>query len=292
MTKSSDSGPVKKILIPTDFSGNAYNAVMYGVKLAESLKCTAILFHSAHLPKIGRLEDVISGAGLNREDELNAGLSNLKQQMLSAHQNVNIETLLSGGFAVEEIIRCVKEHKIDLVVMGTKGAGAISQVLIGSNTAKVIEMCPCPVLAIPENAGLGSLDKIVFATNFADNDFQSIYLLAGIFKPFNPEITILHIGDRTDLNIEKKMFDWFKEQISTTIPYDNFKFEMIDSTNVLESLNRFVEDNSVNVISASTRKRKFFDKLTSRSLTKKLAYHSHIPLLAFHAQHSGGVPLF
>ncbi|HNP50126.1 MAG TPA: hypothetical protein PKL85_14870, partial [Bacteroidia bacterium] len=108
----------------------------------------------------------------------------------------------------------------------------------------------------------------------------------------NAEIIILHVDDNLDSKMEGRMLEWFKGQVTTNIPYDKFSFNLISSKNTIDALDIFITDNEIDILSVSMRKRNFFDKLTSRSLTRKLAYHTHIPLLAFHAYNVGGTPLF
>lgn len=284
--------PIRKILVPTDFSANARNAVDYAVQIAKNLNSKIVLFHSTHVPVISANEVVMSVNPEQLEKDSQIRLENLRNEILRDYANVEMENQTSIGFAVDEITNIVNEQKIDLVVMGTKGASGVTEMLIGSNTADVIERCKCPVLAIPAESKFKSLHSIAFATNYSDNDFQSIYLLAEMVKPFNAEINILHIEDQSDHKLEGRMLEWFKGQVQTNIPYDKFRFSLISGKNVIDSLNEFIIENSIDVLSVSTRKRNFFDRLTSRSLTKKLAYHTHVPLLAFHAYNVSGTPLF
>lgn len=278
--------------MPTDFSSNAKNATDYACNLAKTLDSKIVLFHSTHLPVVSANEVIMAVDPVSLEKDSLSHLNLLKKEIEKNFGQVEIENVTTIGFAVEEIIDVVKQQKIDLVVMGTKGASGMTEILIGSNTADVIEKCHCPVLAIPAESHFKVPKKVVFATNYADNDFQSIYLLAEIMKPFNAEIVILHVDDNQDSKMESRMLEWFKGQVKTNIPYDQFLFNLISGKNTIEALDQFIMENDVDILSVSMRKRNFFDKLTSKSLTRKLAYHTHIPLLAFHAHNVGGTPLF
>ncbi|MFN8143735.1 MAG: universal stress protein [Bacteroidia bacterium] len=290
--KNFNINPIRKILVPTDFSANAKNAAEYASHLAKKLDSKILLFHSTHLPVVSANEVILAVDPMTLERDSLNHLNAIKKEIESNFQQVEIENITTIGFAVEEIIAAVKDQKIDLVAMGTKGASGMTEFLIGSNTADVIEKCHCPVLAIPAESKYRVPKKVVFATNYADNDFQSIYLLAEIMKPFNAEIIILHVDDNLDSKMEGRMLEWFKGQVTTNIPYDKFSFNLISSKNTIDALDIFITDNEIDILSVSMRKRNFFDKLTSRSLTRKLAYHTHIPLLAFHAYNVGGTPLF
>ena len=198
----------------------------------------------------------------------------IKSKLIDEFAYQNIDVLIKTGFAVDEINKLSRDESMDMIIMGTKGASGLTEVLIGSNTADVIEKCSCPVLAVPANCAFKQPKKIVFATNYADNDFQTLYVLAEMFKPFNPEIVVLHVEVNNDHKTESRMLEWFKGQVKTNIPYDNFSFALAKGDNVISTVDDFMVSNSLDLLSVSTRKRNFVDKLTSSSLTNKMPFHT------------------
>lgn len=292
MRKSFNTNPLRRLLIPTDFSPGALQAIKYGIQFAQVLKSKVTLFHSTHIPAMASAEMAMATTLNDEKMAAKTQLEELKGMMIKEFNFSDIDLLVSAGFAVDEITKLSKTESIDMIVMGTKGASGLSQMLIGSNTADVIEKCACPVLAIPDGASFVKPSKIVFATNYADNDFQTLYLLAEMFKSFNPEIVVLHVEVEGDHRTESRMLEWFKGQVLTNIPYDNFSFQLIKGRDIENTVHDFITQNNVDMLSVSTRKRNFFDKLTSRSLAKKLAYHTDMPLLAFHAHSVSSTPLF
>ena len=292
MKKSFNTNPVRRLLIPTDFSLNALNAVKYGVQFGLALKSKITLFHSTHVPVISSAEMAMAASMIDEKLDAQVRLEQLKNVLVAEFGYREIEVLVSTGFAVDEINNLSRSESMVMIVMGTKGASGLSEILIGSNTADVIEKCSCPVLAVPVDSVFKKPGKIVFATNYADNDFQTLYLLAEMFKPFNSEIVVLHVEVNSDYKTENRMLEWFKGQVLTNIPYDNFSFQLAKGDNVVSTVEEYINSNNVEVLSVSTRKRNFFDKLTSRSLTRKLAFHSNMPLLAFHAHSISSTPLF
>ncbi len=292
MMKEFKFNPLRKILVPTDFSDNASHALNYAALLAAKLRSKLVLFHSIKFPVIAINETVLEIPDSQLVKESNSKLEKLKNNLRSKQYPVEIETSSSVGFAVEEIINFCQLKKSDLIVMGTKGAHGLEEIFIGSNTAEVIAKAKCPVLAIPPDARVKDIKKILFATNYADNDFQSIFLLTEIFKPWNPEIIIVHVEDPHNARTENKHFEDFKSQVVTSITYDKFYFNLLDGKNIEQAISDFAVDNNVDIISVSARRRNLFEKLTGRSTTKKMSYHSHIPLLAFHAEQTGSTPLF
>ncbi len=292
MKKSFNTNPVRRLLIPTDFSSDASNAVRYGVQFGKVLKSKITLFHATHVPVVSTAEMAMAASMIDDKMEAQVQLEKMKLKLIEEFAYQNIDVLITTGFAVDEITKLSRDESMDMIVMGTKGASGLAEVLIGSNTADVIEKCSCPVLAVPSKSNFKQPQKIVFATNYADNDFQTLYLLAEMFKPFNPEIVVLHVEVNNDHKTENRMLEWFEGQVLTNIPYDNFSFELAKGDNVISTVEDFIVANSIDLLSVSTRKRNFFDKLTSRSLTKKLAFHTDMPLLAFHAHSVSSTPLF
>jgi len=275
---------IRRILVPTDFSPNAGGAVNYAAALAARLGSRLILFHSVHVPLPVGMEPAILISDKLLLENSTAKLNKLRTQLVKKYPALNIEVLTSQGFAVEEIIGLCTSREADLIVMGTRGAHGLSEILIGSNTAEVISKSRCPVLAVPADAHMNNIRKVLFATNFADQDFQSVFRLTEIFKPWNPEIIIVHSEDGAHSHAENNQFEWFKGQVMTSISYDRFYFNLISGKSAEQAISEFAKENEVDVISVSTRRRNLFERLTTRSTSRKLAYHTDIPLLAFHAE--------
>ena len=276
--------PVRRILVPTDFSENAQHATAYAATIAAKLRSKLILFHSVKVPVVvmNEMVQVVNDETLIRDSS--AKLEQLKQELKAKNVAVEIETTSSLGFAVDEITNYCLSNKSDLIIMGTRGAHGIGGMLIGSNTAEVISNATCPVLAVPQESKIPDIRKVLFATNYGDNDFQSIFLLTEIFKPWNPEIIVVHVEDSHHPRIENRYFEKFKERVMTSIAYDKFYFNLLDSGNTEEAISDFAESNTVDIISVSKRKRSLFERLIGVSVSKRLAYHTHIPLLVFHAE--------
>lgn len=275
---------MKTILFPTDFSPGADNAFNYAIGLSDKLKAKIILFNSFHIP-------AYSGVPIDEDVEeqlmniANDQLQNLKDKALLQNRNLDVKNVVNYGFAVDKIISTAEENHADMVIMGTKGASGFKEVFIGSNAASVLEKAPCPVLVIPENAEFKNFEKIAFATNFRDSDFDSITSLTEIAALFNSEIMIVHVSQVAPTeDYESDLLQWYKDELKkkTNFEYKNISFHDLVGGNVDYELEDFIEKNKVDLLALSMRKRNIFSKLFDRSLTKKMAYHSHTPLLAFH----------
>lgn len=290
--KVSRSHPVKKILVPTDFSEGSKSTILYAAALASRLDSKITLYHAIHVPVLNPLEIALAISPEELERDSIAQLEQLRQEVVAVTGFTQIDIHADSGMAVEQISIFTREQEIDLVIMGTAGAHGVGGFLLGSNTADVIGKCSCPVLSVPVGTTFEVPSKILFATNYADNDFQSIYLLTQYFKVFRPEIVIAHVEARGNHGVEVGVMDWFKKQVQSSIPYDRISFILLKGNDIEEALEKHREEVTYQLMATSMRSRNFFDHLTSRSLTRKLVHHSNIPILAFRAYQASGTPVF
>ena len=276
---------MKTILVPTDFSTCSNNAVNYAIGLAEKFNSKIIIHHSCHLPTLTieapfeeiTEDQIFSAAKTNIKDYFNnKNLNNLK---------IEIEENISFGLAVDNIVSISKNKNIDLIVMGTKGASNIEELMLGSNTSSVMEKAPCPVIAVPQNAEYKDIKKMVFATDYQENDILSISFLSNIAKKYNSEILVVHesVVTQTD-NLERDLFKKFKNDVLENVSYENISFKLIIGFDLSKDLNLILEENNADILAISTRKRNIFIKFFERSLTKKMTHHTKIPIIAFHSK--------
>jgi len=279
---------MKNILFPTDFSPNADNALNYAVEIARKIKGNLILFHaySVQLIDPNMPAEIYLSAYQEEEKSAKENLETLSKRLIESNKGddgsslFNIDTIVSQGLVVDEVLALSDEFKIDMIIMGTHGASGITEFILGSNTASVIEKASIPVLAIPRNIDYGNINNIVYAYDDIMSGLPKFNRLLDFAKIYDSEITLLHIiesgKDTTELN--KKEF----EKIKGAVNYGKIRLELVKEENILEGINDYVNSNNVDILAMTIKKRSLFDKIFSRSLTKKMAYHTKVPLLALH----------
>ncbi|MDO1446718.1 universal stress protein [Rhodocytophaga aerolata] len=277
---------MKTILVPTDFSKHAANALAYAASLAEGLEAKIWLLHTYHVPaaytEIPAAVQIEHDIEVDAEKELKQLIANLKRTRGSLF---NIEYINKEGFLIDTLPELVKEKAVDLIVMGTQGASGLEQVLLGSYTADVVEKVDCPVLVIPAYAPFHKPEKIMYATDFQFNDFTCINQVADLAKAFDAEIEITHISiHEKNKEQEEDLMDWFMEIAESNIAYSKLSYRTFTGENVLEKLNATVTESGIELLCMSTVRRTFFEKIFNSSLTKKMVYQTQIPLLVFHIQ--------
>jgi nucleotide-binding universal stress UspA family protein len=275
------------ILLPTDFSDYANNAMEYAVKLAENLDAQILVLHTYSIVLVNTdvpypvLEREMEEVKKNAVNNLESVLHKIKKMA----PTVETSYILKQGFPAEHIVELAKERDADMIVLGTKGAGAVKSIIFGSNAASVIEKAECPVLAIPENSHYKNIQNIIFASDFLDSDIVVLNKLSTIAKIFLANIILVNVSDE-DAAIQKTLADLFVRDLREHVAYPNIDIKLLQGKEILPTLENYVKENRTDMLVMSTRKRNLLEKLIDRSLTKQMAYHADVPLLAFHIKYT------
>lgn len=275
---------MNSILVPTDFSKNSNAAIDYGCELAKSLGAQ-ILIVNIYTPAVtqhdmaGSLvqEEILSAQKASEEN-----LAAINDQIKKQYPAISCETQFAVGGIVDAIDIIVSGNDIDLVIMGTRGASGLDRILFGSNTTQVIEKVKCPVLAVPVNSPFQRPQRIVYATDFNNEELSHVKKLILIAKAFNAEVMMTHITtDKSALESENLLKRNFAKRVSELTGYDSINYFVKYEDDIRRALDSFTELVNVDWIAMFTRDRtKLFEKLYNPSLTKSMAYQTKIPLLA------------
>jgi nucleotide-binding universal stress UspA family protein len=279
---------MKTILVPTDFSKNADNALKYAIGLAHNNK-KIILLHAFNIPHYSSdvLMEFLAEQLIATEQEAKKKLEALGQ--LLKFNGIKYELINQQGFAVDSIINTMKHRKTDLIVMGTKGASGLKEIFMGSNTAKTISRVSCPVIAVPAKASFNGLKKILFATSYNESDVMALKQLIEIARIFKSEIEVTHISGKhapdEDQTTEQERDLWqFEDKIKQEIKYKHLSYKLLPGPDLEKELSNYLKKGSFNLLAVSTRYRNIMERIFGKSVTKKLVYHTKIPLWAFHYQ--------
>jgi nucleotide-binding universal stress UspA family protein len=273
---------MKTLLIPTDFSSGAQTAIDYAIRLAKDLEAQLVLFHAFHFvpPHATSVPEnyiIESFESIRKESAIK--LKRMIKKINIDHPELSCSYVVKHGALLDTILDYQNENPIDLIIMGTKGAGAIESFFLGSNAAALIEESAISVLAIPKDALYHGVQNIVYAKDFRTSDIDNLNMITSLFGKLKPEINIVHVSEE-DVNIDKIIYDWFKRLILQNVSYSKIKFHTIESENVKAGLTSFVKGQNADLLVMATQKRNFLEKIFNRSLTKQMAYQIPFPLLA------------
>jgi nucleotide-binding universal stress UspA family protein len=143
---------LKRILVPTDFSESARNALSYGISFSREYEAELVLLHVVETLAVGYASDLFPVPMAEVFQEI-SGYARAELEKLGVEareKGVAVRELLVQGKPSAEILRVAREETVDMIVLGTHGKGMIDKALFGSTTERVVRQAPCPVLTCHE----------------------------------------------------------------------------------------------------------------------------------------------
>tara|TARA_R110000868_G_scaffold19484_13_gene83875 strand:+ start:7274 stop:8113 length:840 start_codon:yes stop_codon:yes gene_type:complete len=278
---------MKNILIPTDFSDNSWNAIKYALKFFENSTCNFYLLHvnsinnlvvseTTYVPTQEVIQEVFVKPSKSQLNKILRGISTI-----SKNDKHRFFTLTDYNYFIESIRKHVDEKKIDLIVMGTKGASGLKKLIIGSNTGDVITKVHCSTLVVPENAKYKKPKEIAFPTDFSS--FYSIDLLKPISKIIDTHhaaLSVLHINKKgSKLNLDQQIN---KESLLDYFSNINCGFFNITNNHIEAAIQSFVEEKNVDMITMVAKNLNYFQRILFHPTVQEISYHTEIPFLVLH----------
>ncbi len=275
---------MKKILFPTDFSDVSKNAFVYALKLAESINAEIVTMHVYQLPQanyvnvseyLHEIYDVTELSNFeNYKDEVPV-LRKIAEANNLGH--IKISHALILGNLVPEIKKITENENFDFVVMGTKGATGLKETFFGTIATKVMNDVRALVLAIPEHCTYQSIEKILFITQYKPEDTGSFIRVLSLAKIFQAHIDCLRVASPHHEGKDDSREDWSALAENNEVTFHSIKGEDVEGV-----ILNFIDLHKINLIAMHVYHRSFFEKLFEISLSKKLAFHINVPILAIH----------
>ncbi|MDI5896338.1 universal stress protein [Flavobacterium algoritolerans] len=275
---------MKKILFPTDFSEVSKNAFIYALKLADSIDAEIITMHVYQLPQanyvnvseyLHEIYDVTELSNFeNYKDEVPILRHIAEENNLG---KVKISHVLILGNLIDEIQKITKHENIDFIVMGTKGATGLKETFLGTVATKVMNDVKAVVLAIPERCKYQPIKNLLFITEYKPEDIESFIRVMALAKVFQAHIDCLRVEPPHRENKNDYMKDW-----NDLIKNHNIALHSISGDDVEGIILNFMDLHKINMIAMHVYHKNFFQKLFEISLSKKLAFHVNVPILAIH----------
>ncbi len=278
----------RKILLPTDFSKNAWHAIKYGLELYKNDNCDFYILNvfSTTGNIMESLINLEYGSVLHKKakEKSKNGLKKVID-MLRLHKYNNpkhhFEAISVLNNPLESIKSIVDKKDIEMIVMGTKGSTNSRHLVYGSMAIYVMEKVRnCSVITIPENAKKIVPKEIVFSTDYkTPYKRRELNSLIDIAKKCEAKIAILHIleKDKLDKNQEgnKKML----EEIFEETPYE---FHELSNHSIETAIDIFVESRDSDMVAFINKKHTFFGSALTQPLVKGITYNSGVPILVMH----------
>ncbi len=278
---------MKKILVPTDFSNTAMKAITYALEIAKRTGASICLLHviepvtdsiwQPH-PLQERLQEEITN---NRLSELKT----IQKNLAEIHPDIKIETELAHGTIITSLLAFAEKLQMDLIVMGTTGASGLKEFFMGSVAAGTVGRTKVPVLAIPHDYLMEAPDGILLATNQFEENKDLLNPIVELASLFSATIHVAVFVDTDDAKPSDYLYNTrqllhYLEVLHKMYPGTKFKGELLEGSEFEETVEKYNTENEVDIIAMITYPKSFLEKIMRKSKTKKMAFHSAIPLLA------------
>ena len=273
---------MKKILLPTDFSKNAWNAIGYAMGFLKDEECMFYLLNT-YTPVIYRVDYLIGGPAVSAVPDIGidvslAGLERSVERIKKEHPNPKHRFKIISEFntLTDEVLKVCGEEGIDLIIMGTKGATGAKEIFLGSNAIHVIRKTRVPILVIPEGFVYKPLEAVLFPTDYlVQYNPENMALLFEIMEKSDALLHIVH-AEAEKLAIAQMEN---KEQLKKMVNHMPSLFEDITDGYMPNIVHAYVEKHNIDLVVMMNKRHSFLRRLLFRQNIDQVGYHCAVPFL-------------
>ena len=281
---------MKNILVPTDFSINALNALNYALSLFEEDKCTFYLLNAFQQNEISTHNLFHPDPGettyVQTKNESETGLKKLMDEIVLKNDNSNhhFELISSYNTLWEAIKQTLENNNISLIIIGTLGETNSKNILFGSNTVNIIDKIKnCQLLLVPPDSIFikNTKKELVYATNFhtpfKHKELESMITIATNIKAI---IRVLHIMENGELTVDQENN---KKNLREYLKGMEPAFHTLTNENLDTGVQSFIERRGSDILALIHEKQSFLTKIFSGTMIdEEIKYKSQIPIFLMH----------
>ncbi|WP_187263824.1 universal stress protein [Pontibacter beigongshangensis] len=277
---------MKKILVPTDFSPIAHHAFLYALDMAQQENAQVILLHVFHRPVLSPFpqdEQAVIRWLENKEQRKLEGYAKDTWQQYTKQQKqpVDMIAICRYGLTVPEILQACHDYEADLVVMGMRGGGVLSQAFLGSTTLQLIQENQVPVLAVPAGKHFTGLKSVVFALNLTRFPARKLLSpLQELLLAYKSKLHVLHVYKSNICEEERELAFEALSKVESYFQDLSYKLFFKEKEDVAEGIQQYILEEQADLLVLVPAQHSFMDRLLSKSITSKLASQAFAPLLA------------
>jgi len=280
---------MKTLVVPTDFSSVSVNALNYAVDMAQAINAGIVLLHVYNVPVSYSDGPLAAETSISIEELKRTAESRLEEM------KINVVKLTAGkiqvfsearlGETTEELEQICKSLEPLAVIMGSHGTTGLERMIMGSTTLTTIRHLKCPVIVVPPGTTYQGIKRIGLACDF-DNIVQStpVEYIKNLVKEFGAELYVLNVEDKAQEEDEDITTTHAMDTAYLDAVFEEVSPQYIQLTgkDVVECINSFAENNSLDMVMVIPKKHRFIDSLFHKSKSKELITHAHIPIVSIH----------
>ena len=274
---------MKRIVVPTDFSASATSAMNYAVEMAKDIGAAIHLYHVYQVPVAVSDVPVVIVSVEELKKNAEEQLEYLKKGLahITSDKPVTVTTEATMGNTVDELEELCKRLHPFMVVMGSRGSTGMERILFGSTTLTAIKHLTCPVIVVPPGSNYKGIKKVGFACDFRKViETTPTHYIEELVRLFGASLHVLNV------DYENKHFKPETPEESlylhTLLKDLNPQYHFIEEKDIEDGINKFAEENNLDLVITIPKKHKLLDGLFRKSSTRQLVFESHIPVLCIH----------
>jgi len=275
-----------KVLVPYDFSEQAQNALNFTIGLAEKLDDIHIeVLNVLEVPYVSSIGTMGGGEAMpEMENQIffiqlmerrKTQIAELKEKY--SGRNFTFQAKLKLGNAFKSISESILEENPDVVIMGSKGSSGLEEVLIGSNTEKIVRTATCPVITIKSATDSNKFKKVVFASDFKEDEDEIARRMKNLKSLFNADLYFVVVNTPANFETTRdsiKRIGMFVKKYG----FEGVKAEIYNSLSEESGIIEFAEDIDADLIAMATKGRTGLLHLITGSIAEDVVNHSKRPV--------------
>ena len=272
---------MKKILVPTDFSKAAENALKVAAQLARKYNSEIYLTHLLELP-LHQL-DALSNHSELPEAVFFMKLAHKKFEDVLAKdylKGINVHETVDFNQSFSGISDTAKQNNVDLIIMGSHGATGFKEMFIGSNAEKVVRTSEVPVLVIKNEHTDFDINEFVFASDFNNDNKETYKQATALAKAFDAKIHLLMVNTANNFTTTAKANTRIKDFIKED-DFSNYTINIYNDENVEKGILNFSHQMNADLIGISTHGRQGIAHFLNGSISEDLVNHAKRPVITF-----------
>lgn len=274
---------MKKILVPVDFSIQAEYAAKVAASIARKTKAKIYLLHMLELPS-----GIIDPSNFGTSSNTPTALLFLKRahekfeefKELPFFEGIEMEDTVHFHKAYDGIITESKKNEVDLIVMGSRGTSGLEEILVGSNTEKIVRNSEIPVLVIKEDEEDFKIENIVFASNFKIENRKAFQNILDFSAKFNAKLHLLKINTIHNFETTKDSSDTIRNFIND-FDLRDYTLNIYNDISIEAGVLNFSKLIEADIIVLNTHGRRGLAHLFNGSIGEDLANHAKLPVVTF-----------
>jgi len=275
-----------KVLIPYDFSDQANFALDFAIKIGETIDNIHLeVVHVMEIPNSTSFATM--GGGEQFPDMENQVffvelMEHRKDQIAKLKEKhggkpYSFDAKIKLGNAFQGISESINEENPDLVIMGSKGVSGMEEVLIGSNTEKVVRTASCPVVTVKSETDPKDIHKIVFASDFSNESAEVAARIKRLKHILQAQLYLVYINTPGNFETSRESIQRIKE-FASNHGIEDAKAEIYNSRSEESGILEFADDINADLIAMTTHGRTGFLHLVMGSITEDVVNHAKRPV--------------